>query len=106
MPNVFTTRTLADRWDCSPQHIRDMIKSGDLDAFPLGPKAWRIPIEAVAKVEAQRCPRKTTNHTGSDDSKTGSFSSTTTKPESADDTGLSPQIANKLKLQQSAPTPL
>ena len=32
----YTPRTLADRWACTPQHVRDLIRAGELHAFRVG----------------------------------------------------------------------
>lgn len=49
MDKPFSTETLAARWGCSPQHIRDMIERGELTAFRVGrliritaAKHWRL----------------------------------------------------------------
>jgi len=36
MPRPFTPRTLAERWNCSHQHVRNLINRGKLPAFYLG----------------------------------------------------------------------
>lgn len=36
MDKAFSTETLAARWGCSDQHIRNMIKRGDLACFRIG----------------------------------------------------------------------
>ncbi|NMG39866.1 helix-turn-helix domain-containing protein [Chelativorans sp. ZYF759] len=50
-PDVFTPATLAERWHCSEQHVRNMIERGELRAFRLGEKLLRIRIEDVLSVE-------------------------------------------------------
>lgn len=47
----FTPETLAERWECSPRHIRKLIGSGEIAAFRLGGKLVRIPAEEVERVE-------------------------------------------------------
>src|SRR5690606_34523369 len=47
----FTTATLALRWSCSDQHIRDMIARGELVCFRLG-KLIRIAAAEVARIES------------------------------------------------------
>lgn len=41
-PNVYTPETLAKRWRCSANHVRNMIKCGDLAAFRSGGRLLRI----------------------------------------------------------------
>jgi excisionase family DNA binding protein len=41
-PRVFTPRTLAEHWECSDKHVRNLISSGQLPAFRLGEKLVRI----------------------------------------------------------------
>jgi excisionase family DNA binding protein len=48
---VYTPVTLARRWQCSSQHIRDMIERGDLKAFRVGGKLLRISAEEVEDYE-------------------------------------------------------
>jgi excisionase family DNA binding protein len=48
---VFTPRTLADRWSCSERHVRNLIETGELQAFRLGEKLLRISEEAVREFE-------------------------------------------------------
>jgi excisionase family DNA binding protein len=50
---AYTPRTLAERWDCSERHIRNMIADGELPAFRLGGKLLRIRGEDVEKIECQ-----------------------------------------------------
>jgi len=46
LPNVFSVRTLAERWTCSPQLIRNLIAKGELESFRHG-NLIRIPVQAV-----------------------------------------------------------
>ncbi len=46
----FTPETLAERWECTPKHIRALTKRGELPHFTLG-KLIRIPAECVRKIE-------------------------------------------------------
>lgn len=48
----YSVATLADRWQCSRQHVYGMINRGELRAFKLGAKLFRIPAEEVEKCEA------------------------------------------------------
>lgn len=49
----FTPTTLAERWQCSERHVRNLIASGELRSFRLGGKLLRIRAEDV---EAFECP--------------------------------------------------
>ena len=46
----YTPITLAERWDCSSQHIRDLIDEGAIPCFRLG-KLIRIPAAWVDQYE-------------------------------------------------------
>lgn len=48
---VLTPAKLADRWQCSERHVRNMIKRGELPAFRLGDKLIRIKISDVEEYE-------------------------------------------------------
>ena len=48
----FSPDTLAERWRCSGEHVRKMIREGELAAFQIG-KLYRIPAQEVARVECQ-----------------------------------------------------
>lgn len=47
----FSTKTLAERWTCSPQHIRDLIASEKLRAFRIG-SLLRISYAEVLRIES------------------------------------------------------
>jgi excisionase family DNA binding protein len=64
MSCIYTPHTLAQKWDCSERHIRNLIKKGELRAFPLGRKLLRIPADAVEEFE--QCP--TTKSDGCEES--------------------------------------
>lgn len=49
-PQSFTCDSLAKRWDCSSQHIRDLVNRGKLPAFRVG-RLIRISVETVLAVE-------------------------------------------------------
>ena len=49
----FTPATLADRWQCSERHIRNMVDRGELPAFRLAGKLIRIRAEDVEMFECQ-----------------------------------------------------
>lgn len=48
---AYTPDELAERWGCSGNHIRSMIRRGTLPAFRLG-KLYRVPVAAVEEYEA------------------------------------------------------
>lgn len=50
---IFTPATLAQRWQCSEQHIRNMIEKGKLPYFKIGDKLLRIRREHVEALECQ-----------------------------------------------------
>lgn len=51
-PRPFTPDMLAERWQCSAETIRQMVKAGDLRGFRVG-RMIRIPYEAVEEIECQ-----------------------------------------------------
>ena len=51
-PNVYTPETLAKRWRCSANHVRNMIKRGYLPAFRSGGRLLRIRTADVISHEA------------------------------------------------------
>jgi excisionase family DNA binding protein len=53
MDSVFTPATLAERWDCSERHVRNLINKGQLGCFRLGGKLVRIRQSDVEKFECQ-----------------------------------------------------
>lgn len=50
---VYTPEMLAERWQCSAKHVRNMISDGRLRAFRLGGKLLRITEDAVTEFECQ-----------------------------------------------------
>lgn len=46
----FTPRELAERWQCSDQHVYNLVRDGTLPAIRLG-KLIRIPAQAVEAFE-------------------------------------------------------
>ncbi|WP_370880000.1 helix-turn-helix domain-containing protein [Labrys monachus] len=50
-PRPYTPETLAERWGCTPNHVRALIKRGELCAFRIGPRLLRIPVDAVKQFE-------------------------------------------------------
>jgi len=59
-----TPRELADRWQCSSQHIYNLVKDGSLRAIRIG-KLIRIPADAV---EAFECGSSNTAVSGAPNS--------------------------------------
>lgn len=53
IPNVLTPAMLAERWQCSEQHIRNMIDRGQIPSFKIGEKLLRIRREHVEAFECQ-----------------------------------------------------
>lgn len=51
----YSPETLADRWGCSAQKVRNMIAAGELAGFRLG-KLIRIPASEVERYECQTIP--------------------------------------------------
>jgi excisionase family DNA binding protein len=47
----YTVRSLAERWACSEQHVRNLVARGELHCFRLGGKLLRIAGEEVARWE-------------------------------------------------------
>jgi excisionase family DNA binding protein len=50
LPRPFSPETLAERWSCSSEKIRQMCRRGDLGHFKLG-KLIRIPAYEVERAE-------------------------------------------------------
>lgn len=50
-PTVYTVAQVAQRWECSESHVRNMIEDGELPHFRLG-KLIRIKKEDVEKWES------------------------------------------------------
>ncbi|WP_279604728.1 helix-turn-helix domain-containing protein [Methylobacterium sp. J-070] len=50
-PNVYDPTTLAERWRCSVQHVRNMIRRGELEAFLHGGVLTRISPATVIAYE-------------------------------------------------------
>jgi excisionase family DNA binding protein len=51
VPQVLTPTHLAERWHCSEQHIRNLIKKNQIKSYKLSGKLFRIPIEEVERIE-------------------------------------------------------
>jgi excisionase family DNA binding protein len=61
--SVLTPEDVAERWKCSPSHVRRLIANGKLGHFRLGGKLLRIPESAV---EAFECPPTSSNDSAAD----------------------------------------
>ena len=75
MARPYTPELLAERWDCSAETVRAMVRSGTLPAFRVG-KMMRITAKAVEDYEC--------GIIGSDDLKAASSSCGTTTEEAGD----------------------
>ncbi|MEW4466279.1 helix-turn-helix domain-containing protein [Parasphingorhabdus sp. JC815] len=60
----FSPQTLAKRWNCTPQFIRDLVEAGELDYFKLGKKLIRIPAAAVVRFECENLIREHSSSNG------------------------------------------
>ncbi|WP_363311545.1 excisionase family DNA-binding protein [uncultured Devosia sp.] len=59
----YTPETLADRWGCSSQHVRDLVGNGRLKAFRVG-RLIRIPAATVREFECPKCEPSSTGEVG------------------------------------------
>jgi excisionase family DNA binding protein len=48
---VYTPKAVAERWQCSERHVRNLISAGQLRAFRLGGKLLRITSDAVEEFQ-------------------------------------------------------
>ncbi|MFD0909918.1 excisionase family DNA-binding protein [Ruegeria arenilitoris] len=53
MTRPYTPESLAKRWDCSAETVRQLCKSGRLSSFRIG-RLFRIPSQAVEEFEQCR----------------------------------------------------
>lgn len=53
LPNVFTPSTLAEYWQCSERHVRNLINRGELRHVRLGGKLLRIRSSDVEDFECR-----------------------------------------------------
>ncbi|QRF66346.1 helix-turn-helix domain-containing protein [Rhodobacteraceae bacterium PD-2] len=51
-PRPLTPDKLAERWECSPETVRQLCRSNALRSFRLG-RLYRIPMDAVEEYECQ-----------------------------------------------------
>ena len=54
MNKPYSPETLAERWGCSANHIRGLIRDGQLRAFRVG-TLYRIPADVVDRYEQCDC---------------------------------------------------
>lgn len=85
----YTPETLAERWSCSSQHIRDLVAAGHLRAFRVG-RLIRIRREEVERYE--ECQEKES----SSDTVVSGASTGETGVTSLDDALLARRIARRL----------
>ncbi|MFC3059642.1 excisionase family DNA-binding protein [Paenirhodobacter populi] len=89
---LFTPDMLAERWGCSGETIRKMVRSGQIYSFRVGKRSIRIPYTAVEEYE--NC-----QNTRSDDCAADSASSGMTQMEDDDATSSMPRQPPKQKLR-------
>ena len=70
MAIFMTPRQVAERWSCSPRHVRRLCLSGELAAMRLGTD-WRISVAAVEAHEAGQTSQPAADTTGTAASETG-----------------------------------
>lgn len=58
MPAPMTPELVAERWACSANKVRSMVKDGELRGFRIGNR-YRIPIDAVEEYEQCQMNRNT-----------------------------------------------
>ena len=59
----FSPETLAERWNCSPEKVRQMVRAGELQGFRLG-KLIRIPATEVERIECLNGDSSSTEDSG------------------------------------------
>ena len=59
---VMTPRMVAERWECSERHVRNLLEQGLLPYFRLGGKLIRILREDVAEFERRGGTEQKTEH--------------------------------------------
>lgn len=87
----FTPETLAERWGCSGETVRQMVRSGQLPGFRVG-RMIRIPANAVE--EHEKC-----QNIESDAFEADSASHGTSQTEGAGDTSSKPEQLKKPRLR-------
>lgn len=53
MSRYYTPRTLAQTWDCSPDVVYDLLRTGKLKGFRVG-RRWRVSDEARLEYEQRK----------------------------------------------------
>lgn len=56
-PRPLTPEQVAEHFGCSANHIRNLIKNGELGAFQLG-RLWRVPQAAIDEYQARNVERE------------------------------------------------
>lgn len=56
MGSVFSVASLAEHWGCGTDTVYSLIRGGELQAFRLGGKLWRIRADEVERFECQTTP--------------------------------------------------
>ena len=74
--NPFSIRTLAERWDCHPDVVRRMIRSGALQSFRVG---------ALIRIQAQEVERYECSGSASPDTEADLSSNGMTKASDTDE---------------------
>lgn len=54
MSEVFTVADLCERWKCCRRTVHEAIHSGELKAFRLGKRTYRVTLEAVREYEERK----------------------------------------------------
>lgn len=54
MSQFMTAAEVAERWQCSPEHVQRLCQRGELRAMKLGRRGWRIALDAVTEYEARQ----------------------------------------------------
>lgn len=54
MAEYLTPQQVAERWQCSPEHVTRLCRRRELAAMLLGRKGWRIKPESVAAYEMRQ----------------------------------------------------
>lgn len=52
-PRPMTAEMVAERWQCSAETVRQMVKRGELRGFRVG-RMIRVPVDAVEEMECQQ----------------------------------------------------
>ena len=52
-PKAWSVAALAEHWECSTTFVYQQIACGNLRAWKLGGKLYRIPLDAVEEYEAR-----------------------------------------------------